>query len=106
MSRGQRSMRFEHFTIFADADVGQELVRLAGEDLEAALRGAGAAARRALATPQVVVLYSGRSYFSLASVPDWVSGLYDGKIRVSVEAEAAGAGLLAGRCSRTSSRTR
>ena len=25
VSRGQRSMRFEHFTVFADADVGQEL---------------------------------------------------------------------------------
>jgi hypothetical protein len=35
--------------------------------------------------PQIVVLYAGRSYFSLVSVPDWVSGVYDGKIRVCVE---------------------
>jgi tetratricopeptide (TPR) repeat protein len=60
VSRGQRSMSFEHFTVFADAGVGQQLLR--------------------------------RAYFSLASVPDWVSGLYDGKIRVSVEAEAIAPG--------------
>jgi hypothetical protein len=33
----------------------------------------------------VVILYAGRAYFSLVSVPDWVSGVFDGKIRVSVD---------------------
>jgi hypothetical protein len=85
-------MRFEHFTVFADADVSQELLRLAGEDLEAAYAEQAPLLGGQIAAPQLVVLYSGRSYFSLASVPDWVSGLYDGKIRVSVEAEAVAPG--------------
>jgi hypothetical protein len=38
-----------------------------------------------LSASQVVVLHSGRAYFSLVSAPDWVSGAYDGKIRISVE---------------------
>jgi len=92
VSRGQRSMRFEHFTVFADADVPQEVLRLAGEDLEAAYAEQAPLFGGKIAAPQLVVLYSGRSYFSLASVPDWVSGLYDGKIRVSVEAEAIAPG--------------
>ena len=53
----------------------QDLVRAGGRGP----RGAPTRAQAALfggplAAPQVVVLYSGRAYFSLVSVPDWVSG--------------------------------
>jgi tetratricopeptide (TPR) repeat protein len=37
---------------------------------------------------QVAIVYEGRAYFSLVSIPNWVSGVFDGKIRVSVEAPA------------------
>ncbi len=86
VSRGQRSLEFDHFTVFADPGVPSEVVREAGESLEAA-----SAAQTPLLGPppperQVAVLYMGRAYFSLVSVPDWSSGLYDGKIRVGIEA--------------------
>ncbi len=92
VSRGQRSLAFDHFTIFADAGVSQELLRAAGENLEGAYAAQAPLFGGRIAASQLVVLYSGRAYFSLVSVPDWVSGLYDGKIRVSVETEAIAPG--------------
>ena len=38
------------------------------------------------------MLYGGRAFFALASVPDWVSGVYDGKIRVALRSNAEDAG--------------
>ncbi|MGE5413805.1 MAG: peptidase MA family metallohydrolase, partial [Syntrophomonadaceae bacterium] len=85
VSRGQRSLEFPHFTVFADPGVPGDVLRLAGEELETA-----SAVQAALLGPpppdrQVAVLYASRAYFSLVSVPDWSSGLYDGKIRIGVE---------------------
>ena len=85
LTRGQRSFLGEHFSIFADPDVPDATVRLANEDLEAAYKRESAFFGAQLSGTQVVVLYAGRSYFSLVSVPDWVSGVFDGKIRVCVE---------------------
>jgi len=85
VSRGQRSLAFEHFTVFADAGVGDDVLRRAGADLEAALAQQTAIFGGRLDARQVVVLYAGRAYFSVVSVPEWSSGLYDGKIRLSVE---------------------
>jgi tetratricopeptide (TPR) repeat protein len=97
VTRGQRSIRLEHFVVFADPGVSDGVARLAGNALEAAYREQAAFLGARLLRPQVAVLYGGRAWFSLASVPDWVSGLYDGKIRVSVEADvpAALSGVLA-----------
>ncbi len=95
VSRGQRSLTLDHFTLYADPGVDEGIVEAAGADLEAAypwqseLLGAGLAGR------QVVVLYGGRAYFSLVSVPDWSSGLFDGKIRISVEPGVETSGALA-----------
>ncbi len=85
VSRGQRALSFDHFTVFADAGLAEELVRRAGADLEASYTAQTTLFGGGLDARQVVVLYSGRAYFSLVSVPDWGSGLFDGKIRVSVE---------------------
>jgi tetratricopeptide (TPR) repeat protein len=85
VSRGQRSLSTEHFELFADPDVAETALRAAADGLETAYGGMTSALRTPLAGRQVVVLYSGRAYFSLVSVPDWVGGVYDGKIRVSVE---------------------
>ena len=46
-------------------------------------------------TLSVVVLYSGRDYFSLVSIPDWAAGVFDGKIRVSVDAAGGDGTALA-----------
>ena len=97
VTRGQRVIRLEHFAVFADPAVPEDVARRAGEALEAAYREQTAFLGARLSRPQVVVLYGGRAWFSLVSVPDWVSGLYDGKIRVSAEADASAAlsGVLA-----------
>lgn len=85
VTRGQRSFLGDHFSIFADPDVSDATVRLASQDLESAYRRESEFFGSSFTAPQVVVLYAGRSYFSLVSVPDWVSGVFDGKIRVCVE---------------------
>jgi len=82
---GQRSLASDKFTIFADeavpaADLARIETALSREyDRQAELFGAP------LRGPQVVVVHAGRRYFSLISIPDWVSGVFDGKIRVSLD---------------------
>ena len=82
---GQRSLASDHFTIFGDESVAPaDLARIeaaltAEYDRQAALFGAD------LGSPQVVIIHGGRRYFSLISIPDWVSGVFDGNIRVSLD---------------------
>jgi tetratricopeptide (TPR) repeat protein len=99
LTRGQRSLQLEHFSLFADPSVSDETLRRAGDELERAYGAQSAAFGIELPGSQVVVLYAGRAFFSLVAVPEWVSGLFDGKIRVSVEprerAESPLAGVLA-----------
>jgi hypothetical protein len=94
VSRGQRSRRFDHFVIYADPDVEPSEVEAVGAELEAAYAREAELLGSRLTSPQIVVLYAGRAYFSLVSVPDWSSGFYDGKIRVSVDPVAAGPGSM------------
>jgi tetratricopeptide (TPR) repeat protein len=96
VSRGQRSETLDDFTIYADPGVGEDLVRAAGADLERAYAEQSEAFHRTLPGRQVVVLYSGRAFFSLVSVPDWSSGLFDGKIRISVDPGGTPPPALAG----------
>lgn len=88
LARGQRSVVSESFTIFAEPAVPEELARATAQMLEATHRDLAAFLGARLPAGQVVVLYVGRSYFSLACAPDWVSGVYDGKIRLSVEPDS------------------
>jgi len=85
LQRGQRSADFGRFRVFADPAVEQDDVAAAARTLSAAYDEQSAFFGVELPEPQVAVLYAGRAYFSLASVPDWVAGAYDGKIRVSVQ---------------------
>ena len=84
VARGQRSFSSDNFALFAEPSVPDSVVRLAADELEAAHRSQAAFFGSGLAKRQVVVLYGGRAFFALASVPDWVSGVYDGKIRVAL----------------------
>ena len=83
---GQRLRQGDRFAIYCDAAIPEEFVLRAETHLEEeyvrqrAIFGGGD-----LPAPQVVILYAGRRFFSLVSVPDWVSGVFDGKIRVSLE---------------------
>jgi tetratricopeptide (TPR) repeat protein len=89
VARGQRSLSTENFSLFAEPAIPESILRDAADDLEAAHRAQSAFFGVPLARRQVVVLYGGRAFFALASVPDWVSGVYDGKIRVALRAAAA-----------------
>ncbi|HTR04889.1 MAG TPA: hypothetical protein VMN82_16995 [Thermoanaerobaculia bacterium] len=95
LSRGQRQLALERFAIFADAGVPEETLERAGSDLERLADRQAELLGRRLSGRQVVVLYAGHAYFALTSVPDWSSGLYDGKIRVSVEPGAPAEALAA-----------
>ncbi len=88
VARGQRSLSSDNFALFAEPSVPEAVLHLAADELEAAHRSQAAFFGSPLAKRQVVVLYGGRAFFALASVPDWVSGVYDGKIRVALRANA------------------
>lgn len=94
VARGQRSRDAPPFRIYADPDVEEDAVSSAAERLMASYASQSAFFATALPEPQIAVLYAGRAYFSLAAVPDWVGGAYDGKIRVSVPRGAADAGEI------------
>lgn len=96
VARGQRSLSTEHFSVFAEPAVPDVLVRRAAEELEAAHRVQSSFFGVPLAARQVAVLYGGRAFFALASVPDWVSGVYDGKIRIALRPNAGEPGTLSG----------
>jgi tetratricopeptide (TPR) repeat protein len=87
LAQGQRLLRSERFALSTDAAIPEETAARVVEHLEGEYTRQSAFFGRPLpADPQVVILYEGRAYFSLVSVPTWVSGIFDGKIRVSLEA--------------------
>jgi tetratricopeptide (TPR) repeat protein len=85
VSRGQRFLEAGDFLIYSDAAIPPEMVEKVADRLAKAYREQSAFLATKLSSPQVVVLYAGRAYFSLVSIPDWVGGLFDGKIRISVD---------------------
>jgi tetratricopeptide (TPR) repeat protein len=84
MSR-TRSLEAGRFTIIADARIPEDLLRRVGDHLTAEDSRPDAVLRSVASSPQVVVLYAGRSFFTLVSIPDWVSGVFDGEIRIAVD---------------------
>ncbi len=80
-----RSLEAGRFTIVADARIPEDLLRHVGDHLTAEDSRPDAVLRSAASSPQVVVLYAGRTFFTLVSIPDWVSGVFDGKIRIAVD---------------------
>lgn len=87
LSSRQRFLEAGSFTFFYDASIPRNVVETLESGLEKRYRELSAFYGAVLPASQVVILYSGRAYFALASVPDWVSGLYDGKIRICVGSE-------------------
>ncbi|MGH9367298.1 MAG: peptidase MA family metallohydrolase, partial [Thermoanaerobaculia bacterium] len=88
LSRGQRLLEWEGFSIYSDATVPPEMVERVAEKLAESHRAQAGFFSARLDSAQVVVLYAGRAYFSLVSVPEWVGGVFDGKIRVSVDPDS------------------
>jgi len=91
---GQRITQAESFVLYADAAVPADAVERVAEHLEKSYNEQSVFFGARLPSSQVVVLYAGRAYFSLVSVPEWVSGVFDGKIRVSVDPDSGVTPLL------------
>jgi tetratricopeptide (TPR) repeat protein len=89
VKQGQRLLSGDHFAIYTDATISEEVAERVEAHLEQEYRSQSEFFGAPLAGgPQVVILYEGRAYFSLVSIPTWVSAIFDGKIRVSLEAPA------------------
>jgi tetratricopeptide (TPR) repeat protein len=87
LASGQRTLEGEGFSLFWDPAIGAEDIRRISDRLAESYREQSDFFGMRLPASQIVILYAGRAYFSLVSVPDWVSGLFDGKIRVSLDPE-------------------
>jgi len=86
---GQRLLESDHFALYTDSVISPEVAARAEEHLEQEYRRQSNFFADELDGRQVVILYEGRAYFSLVSVPTWASGVFDGRIRVSLEAPSA-----------------
>jgi len=85
LTRGQRVLHGPDFSIFSDEAISLDAVERVAARLAESYREQGNFFGARFDAPQVVVLYGGRDYFSLVSIPDWVGGVFDGKIRVSMD---------------------
>jgi tetratricopeptide (TPR) repeat protein len=85
VASGQRSRQEEEFSFYWDPAIPTATVERVARRLSASYEEQSRFFGTRLPASQVVVLYAGRAYFSLVSAPDWVSGVFDGKIRVSID---------------------
>lgn len=85
VASGQRSLRGDEFSFYWDPAIPETTVARVAQRLSADYQEQSDFFGTRLPASQVVVLYAGRAYFSLVSVPDWVGGVFDGKIRVSID---------------------
>jgi hypothetical protein len=82
---GQRFLQGDEFSFYWDPAIPTATVEQVAQRLAANYEEQSEFFGTRLPASQVVVLYAGRAYFSLVSVPEWVSGVFDGKIRVSID---------------------
>ena len=85
VASGQKSRDTGSFRFFFDAAIPGGTVDAIQKRLELCQAEQSGFFGMPLPASQVVVLYAGRSYFTLVSIPDWVSGVFDGKIRISLD---------------------
>lgn len=74
-----------HFRVLFEGPVDQALARRAVEILEASYQRIGDALRFYPAQSIEVVLYTTQQFRDITRGPSWVSGVYDGRIRVPVK---------------------
>ena len=87
LTSGQRHLQTDRFSLFWDPAIRASSIETIAERLATTYATQSEFFATDLPMSQIVILYSGRTYFSFVSVPDWVSGLFDGKIRVSLDPE-------------------
>ncbi|HEY7575122.1 MAG TPA: hypothetical protein VIB08_08160, partial [Thermoanaerobaculia bacterium] len=88
LTRGQRQLDWKGFSVHSDEAIPPGVAEGVAERLAESHRSQSELFGEQLEGSQVVVLYAGRAYFSLVSVPDWVGGVFDGKIRISVDPDS------------------
>jgi hypothetical protein len=81
---GQRVLQSDRFAVYMDESISPEEAARVEAYLEHQYERQAAFFTTSLERTQIVILYGGRTYFSLVSVPTWVSALFDGKIRVAI----------------------
>jgi tetratricopeptide (TPR) repeat protein len=96
LASGQRQLNTDRFSLFWDPALSPSAVEAIADRLAKDYAEQSAFFATDLPASQIVILYSGRTYFSFVSVPDWVSGLFDGKIRISFDPDAGLAPELSG----------
>lgn len=87
ISRGQKFLETKDFSIYYDSVIPPAMVERAEASLSESYETQSRLFGSSLGASQVVVLYAGRNYFSLVSIPDWVAGVFDGKIRICMDPE-------------------
>ena len=97
LGRPQRVRTSDRVSLYTDASLPDSVATRVEAHLDAELaRLAAFFSSPEKVGTQVVILYDGRAYFSLVSIPNWVSGIFDGKIRVSIESPGRWSTELAG----------
>lgn len=85
LSSRQKYREVSDFVFYFDAAIPPETVDRVAASLEKNSRELSVFFGISLPGPQVVILYEGRAYFALVSIPEWVSGVFDGKIRIAMD---------------------
>jgi tetratricopeptide (TPR) repeat protein len=85
IARGQKVLELDDFAIYSDASISPDMIDHVSQHLTEDYAAMSSFLQARLPYSQVVILYAGRAYFSLVSIPDWVGGLFDGKIRISLD---------------------
>lgn len=79
-------IRSNHFVVSYDPAIGREFARWALNELEKGFRDIGYRLGVRSKTFIPVILYNDRDFTLTVGAPHWASGIYDGKIRIPVNA--------------------
>jgi tetratricopeptide (TPR) repeat protein len=85
LSNGQRLLQGAEFSIYSDEAISPDMVERIADRLAESHHTQASFFGTRLDASQIVVLYAGRAYFSLVSVPEWVAGVFDGKVRICLD---------------------
>jgi tetratricopeptide (TPR) repeat protein len=86
---GQQYLEGNGFEVFYDPGVPVDAVESTIAFLDERRAELAGFFERPLAASPVVILYQGRRYFTWMDTPDWVGGVYDGRIHVPVPPEGS-----------------
>ena len=86
---GQQYLEGSDFEVFYDPGVSVDAVESTLRFLDGRRTDLAGFFDGPLATLPVVILYQGRRYFTWMDTPDWVGGVYDGRIHVPVPPDGA-----------------